>query len=759
MTYRVTSDDYGDAMPLLQVTTAPSERLNFEELRQRQRARIKEETSTDTDGILLERGYDDDIDGEFLLKASAKQKRRTVLVFHDAFFLIIDFLQYYALIMSIALRWPWPYQWLMITKFAFVFNLDIWEVFKMFTPGVYDTAIEGFIDSVHIVIGYRFYFMLWCVGILAVTVIYIGLYISMNYQKRYNLLMQIARLQRIYIILWQVFAIPIGVALGKVFHCTPAGNMDVHNDTACYSAEHMTYMAIAMVIAFFLYILLPIWMLAKIHMQIFSLKSDRHEGYLQLKEAEYGHSLDTIWYLKLYHLFSSFKLFWVYYRPITFFLKLLLIVAYATMLWYPMFQMIIFLVPLVILFIIFLIKRPFRVASFNFQLLINYLCMIILAFMGLFQNSPLNNTVFFQTEYLFSELLAINLAWVLFTGLWFICISLRNFGILCKRYLLWPRMTSRGLDKLDEDTRKYMRAILRGRIVLEKALSTMPLFSPAHEVARQIQVINAYCREAEFLGDPIHDTLWDLLDELIEAHSRIAPTSLFGSSMKSTIGDTAKELLKVLPDFKKRLAQREYDFVLMTPMKRRILLKMYCIGVFMNGKADKARPPLDQSDTVQKLYNPMESLVLKQRTIEGDDGFYEDLNDVTVDMKEMGPAFYRHQKAARTQQNMIVITEAEEEEEEADEEEEEEVPDWMRPGTHLSGISSLYDMDDLDEMMMGIPSRQNSVGSAASRRHRPPSSMSRLSHHSRPSSRASINDDMTSSTPPPPIKEDDESLA
>ena len=54
-----------------------------------------------------------------------------------------------------------------------------------------------------------------------------------------------------------------------------------------------------------------------------------------------------------------------------------------------------------------------------------------------------------------------------------------------------------------------------------------PLFAPAHELARQIHVINAYCREAELLEDPMQITLWDLLDELIDAHERVAPKSLF----------------------------------------------------------------------------------------------------------------------------------------------------------------------------------------------------------------------------------------
>lgn len=584
MAYPHDGDGDADGMPLLQQRRQEPEFVTFDELRNRQRARIYEANATDeVDEYMLEKGYhDDEIDGDFLLKASAKQKRRTVLVFHDAFFLIMDFLQFYALVMSLAIRWPWPYKWLMASRFAFAFNLDIWELVKMFTPGVYDSSRDGFIASELIRIDYRLYLLIWCSGIVFATALYIGLYISMNYQKRFNLLMQIARLQRVYIILWQAFAIPIGVALGKVFHCNLEGNMDVHNSIPCNGAEHLAYMAVGVVIVLFLYIMLPIWMMAKIHLQIFSLKSERHEGHLQLKEAEYGHGLDTIWYLKLYHLFSSFKLFWVYHRPVTFLLKFLIVFAYAALMSYPVYQMIVMLSPIVIMLLLCAIKRPFRVASFNLQLIITYLCMILLAFMGLMQNSPLSNTVFFQTEYLFTELLAINLLWVVVTASWFVYICLRNFGVLCKRNSLWPQMTNRGLDKLDEDTRRYMHSILRGRIVLEKSLSTSPLFSPAHELARQIQIINAYCREAEYLGDPIHDTLWDLLDELIEAHTRIAPTSLFGTSMKSSIGDTAKELLKVLPDFKKRLAQREYDFVLMTPVKRRILLKMYAIGRFPN---------------------------------------------------------------------------------------------------------------------------------------------------------------------------------
>ena len=49
-------------------------------------------------------------------------------------------------------------------------------------------------------------------------------------------------------------------------------------------------------------------------------------------------------------------------------------------------------------------------------------------------------------------------------------------------------------------------------------------------------------------------------------------------SVKTTIRQTARDFLLMMPSFSRRLAQREYDFLLMRPVKRRILLKMYIMG-------------------------------------------------------------------------------------------------------------------------------------------------------------------------------------
>lgn len=49
-------------------------------------------------------------------------------------------------------------------------------------------------------------------------------------------------------------------------------------------------------------------------------------------------------------------------------------------------------------------------------------------------------------------------------------------------------------------------------------------------------------------------------------------------SVKESIRQTATEFMKMMPMMVRRLAQREYDFILVPPVKRRLLFKMYCMG-------------------------------------------------------------------------------------------------------------------------------------------------------------------------------------
>ena len=50
-------------------------------------------------------------------------------------------------------------------------------------------------------------------------------------------------------------------------------------------------------------------------------------------------------------------------------------------------------------------------------------------------------------------------------------------------------------------------------------------------------------------------------------------------SVKKSVRKTAAEFMSLVPMFSRRLAQRDYDFILVNPVKKRILLKMYIMGM------------------------------------------------------------------------------------------------------------------------------------------------------------------------------------
>ncbi|XP_019638101.1 PREDICTED: uncharacterized protein LOC109480348 [Branchiostoma belcheri] len=548
-----------------------------------------------------------------------KTKRRTSLLVFDLILLLLDYLQFFALLMAMSEHWTWPETWLRHLSFVFLFNLDVWE-FTKFSTGVYVSAKSYFLPSA-VVFDVHFLLLAWLMLCTVLVVSYTIFYAVLLYKQNASMLLRIAQLQRVYLTIAQVIALPLGTTLAKLFHCTYLDAVDVYNGYTCFSGTHWGLVAGAVAMSLLFFVGIAAWMIIKIRRQMFSSHSDRHEGYLQLKEAQFIRSIDVVWAVGHFHLFSSYKRFWVYYRPVLFLFKFAIVCFYAGLIRHPLAQIWCILVCWLVFLVVGCIWRPFRVTSFNFMFIMNFVCLLANSFVGCALNMPSLTSVWLTPDYLFYELLLINGVWCLAVVLWLLFLLMRRCGCLWKGYPLWPSMTEHGMDKLSTTTRHYIKAILDGRQLLERSLSMPALFSPAHELSRQIQIINAYCREAEYLRDPFHDTLWDLLDELIEAHTRIAPISLFAESVKPSIQQTAQELMKVMPQFTKRMVQRDYDFILMTPLKRRMLLKMYCIGVFVNGRAERVNQERDEAG-LYKVWHRSPTPDLS-----GDDGYFEEPSD------------------------------------------------------------------------------------------------------------------------------------
>ncbi len=530
---------------------------------------------------------------------------------YDLVTLLIEHLQYFALLLALASRWGLPLQWIKATHFLFLVNFDIWEFWNV-QSGAYDRSKTAFVDTQKLGFNYLSYLAAWGTLVCIAAMIFIGFFATWTYKRPLYLLLYIARLKRILFLVVQLTALPFAIAAARVFHCRLDASkqrtvMDVDNTIECYTGIHIALLILVVLVYALLFIVYPIIITLVIREQDFSNSRKKHEGYLQLKEEEYETELNILWYVGQFYLFSSYKRFWVYYNPLKLVFKMLLIVAYAFSVEYIFYASSAISILFMIAFAAVIIKKPFRVKTFNFMIAINLLCLSANALIGEFMEVPpwedpksFVVVSFLRYPTIMHLLISLNGTWLVVFVLWVLYLIVRQKKIIGKSSL-WPRLSYDNSNDVGEDTKKYLKAVLRGRHTLERALSTLPLFSPVHELSRQIQIINAFCREAEFISDPTHDILWDLLDELIEAHNHLSPVSLFGtaSTNKQSIRETAKEFLKLMPSFSKRLAQREYDLVLVPPRKRRLLLKMYALGVFVNGRKSRRKQREEISKRVE----------------------------------------------------------------------------------------------------------------------------------------------------------------
>lgn len=519
----------------------------------------------------------------------------------DSLLLLVEHVQIFAVFLVISERWSWPLDWIKETSFLMLLNLDIWEFWKI-NRGYYEGASDAYVPSENM-FSYKTYLIFWTAITFSLLLGYFVIYRYLIYKRPLYLLLYLTRMKRVFAITSQLLCIPVGLVVARLFHCrseitTPLYStrtvLNVANNVKCWSGSHAVYGLESLgwflcVLSIVLFIVYPIYLWNITRSRVFTHSSKQHEGYVQLKEAEYLKGLDIIWAVEQFFLFSSYSRPWVYYRSIMYFLRFMVVVVYALSLQFQVYPVAVATVTLFLLALVMMLLKPFRVNTFNVMKIISLICNSLNALVGLLLELKVESAILIY-PYIKYILIGINSFVLLAFLIFFSFLVLHHYGVIRKKHPLWPALSQHTKSKeLDSNTRHYLRAILKGRQVLERAQSIPPIFAPVHELERQIQIINAYCREAEVINDPTFDTLWDLLDELIEAHNVFNSQSLFSQSNKKTVHETANELMKIMPAFRKRLDKREYDFILMNPVKRRMLLKLYALGLFLNGRSSKVQ--------------------------------------------------------------------------------------------------------------------------------------------------------------------------
>jgi len=127
------------------------------------------------------------------------------------------------------------------------------------------------------------------------------------------------------------------------------------------------------------------------------------------------------------------------------------------------------------------------------------------------------------------------------------------------------------------------------RELLTRASEVPAILSPTHQLYYQINLIQKFSIEAEKQLNPLQSTLRSLLDEMIEVYDRYSDVSIFTLSNKKKVQITSARLMKVLPAFTKRVHQRDFDLILVHPIKRRLLLKMFAVSCLLSPVSSRLR--------------------------------------------------------------------------------------------------------------------------------------------------------------------------
>ena len=161
---------------------------------------------------------DNSDDEDDLYNGKPFKKNDITLWVSDAIVLIVEHLQYYAILLALSEHWGWPVSWIDATSFTFIFNFDIWE-FRKVKTGLFHHSTVSFIDTSKLGFNYASYISAWAVILCLICAGFGAIYFKWMRKRPLYLLLYIARWKRVMFLVLQFVSVPFGVAAARVFHC------------------------------------------------------------------------------------------------------------------------------------------------------------------------------------------------------------------------------------------------------------------------------------------------------------------------------------------------------------------------------------------------------------------------------------------------------------------------------------------------------------------------------------------------------------
>ena len=538
-----------------------------------------------------------------------------VLAFSEKLLMVLDYCQLFGLLWIMAQPWPWPYLWLDYTRFIVYTNIDLFSTTE-------DGALLGRSSRLisrwgsmnnypqYAIIFASVQFAIFCLALLLLSKW--DIYGKIIQDTRHRIL-------TILLLISYIIYLPCSLATFRLYYCEDNNTLSADPSIQCFNTEHILYLTLCSFFTLPVFFGLPYIIYQYISNTIIYTYETDHEKHLQIYELLQMLNIDDYWLQNQFWLTSSFTQYGRYFRLHILLLKSLYLIIFI----FIRYNLNIQVITVTIITLLFCCyysiggiintKKylPYRNNSSNIIVLCIFSLLIINTIFGMFNQFEVKNAITVSsTESYF--LWACSFIATIITIIVFI------YQII---YLLYTK-------NYDWNTVKTLNYIYKHKKLISY-------------IAEWVQSIReAYIIRADFILSPIEVADINSLENIIKnLRKNWLNAHNIGSIFEIPISTILTELLYIHsinyssalrrhpywnntyinPIIRSNLQKRYYKHSIMTPKKRRILLKLlayrYLKGNYNNFNINIANKQIKQNniDNEIKMKKDIELLNLIEK--------------------------------------------------------------------------------------------------------------------------------------------------
>ncbi|EGD78895.1 hypothetical protein PTSG_01871 [Salpingoeca rosetta] len=333
--------------------------------------------------------------------------------------------------------------------------------------------------------------------------------------------------------------------------------------------------------------------------------SRSHAMHIDLVETNYANGYDLAWLDQGWYLTTPFKRSYAYYTIWIILHKALVVVAYTVLSDIPFAQAGAVLGLFLVSSLMLSLCKPFRIANANLIASCYHIALMAASLLVLMRRTD-GSQALLESPYLDREVIAA----VAFAGVIAGFVFATWLVSAARHRSQWPAPSS-----LDAYPPGPLAAMAEASRAMAACWESPWHLAPTHTLAASIHAVQSYVQDPD-TPEGVTLQLRHLLDSLLLCYAQVAPHSIYSQAPRASVWTCQKQLALMMPEMRRRMDERDEEYLLMPRHFKRYQLKMVAFLAFRelllrvrerghqprgDTFAIQVRPPSGSSDSASLL--------------------------------------------------------------------------------------------------------------------------------------------------------------